>query len=261
MLNPPAVQKISYDSGVRNWFDPALIQKLPVSMKPGDSLVSTISMPKGLSLRAAIANGPEVRGDEDASPIKDAAVLTCVAEPLPPDAFRPAFCDRTQKIYLARNLKRELLPNLVRPADSPKITDYIRFTQRPWLNTCFFGFEEPVENMPWYGREVGRVVGNAGLLLCSNFTPQQKEPLLDNLVQVGIDYGGMIRAGHPGFPGFGGHGTGRKFPIVFAGILLGDEELARSTSHFPKPPSARTSRPRTAIPGPGRRSSSPGTPP
>ena len=52
MLNPPAVQKISYDSGVRNWFDPALIQKLPVSMKPGDSLVSTISMPKGLSLQA-----------------------------------------------------------------------------------------------------------------------------------------------------------------------------------------------------------------
>ncbi|MGO8702715.1 MAG: hypothetical protein ACLQVA_02770 [Candidatus Brocadiia bacterium] len=234
MLNPPAVQKISYDSGVRNWFDPSLIQKLPVSMKPGDSLVSTISMPVGLSLRAPIANGPEVRGDEDASPIKDAAVLTCVAEPLPPDAFRPAFCDRTQKIYLARNLKRELLPDLVRPADSPKITDYIRYTQRPWLNTCFFGFEEPVENMPWYGREVGRVVGNAGLLLCANFTPQQKEPLLDNLVQVGIDYGGMIRAGHPGFPGFGGHGTGRKFPIVFAGILLGDEELARINKSFPK---------------------------
>ena len=116
MLNPPAEQKISYDSGVRNYFDPSLIQKLPVSMKPGDSLVSTISMPFGLSLRAAIANGPEVRGEEDSSPIKDAAVLTCVAEPQPADAFRPAFCDRTQKIYLARNLKRELLPAVVPPA-------------------------------------------------------------------------------------------------------------------------------------------------
>ena len=88
--------------------------------------------------------------------------------------------------------------------------------------------------MPWYGREVGRVVGNAALLLCSNSTPQQKEPLLDNLVQVGIDYGGMIRAGHPGWPGFGGHGTGRKFPIVFAGVLLGDEELADINKSFPK---------------------------
>src|SRR5207248_6596125 len=40
MLNPPAKMKVSYDSGVRNWFDPALIQRLPIAMKPGDSLVS-----------------------------------------------------------------------------------------------------------------------------------------------------------------------------------------------------------------------------
>ena len=41
--------------------------------------------------------------------------------------------------------------------------------------------------MPQYGRELGRVVGDAALLLCCNFTPQQKEPLLDDFVQVGID--------------------------------------------------------------------------
>jgi hypothetical protein len=52
MLNPPAQMKVAYDSGVRNWFDPSLIQRLPVAMKPGDSLVSTISMPKGLVLQA-----------------------------------------------------------------------------------------------------------------------------------------------------------------------------------------------------------------
>ena len=103
-------------------FDPSLIQKLPVSMKPGDSLVSTISMPVGLSSGAAAdrQRAGEIRGDEDASPVKDAAVLTCVAEPLPPDAFRPAFCDRTQKIYLARNLKRELLPDARPPRRQPE---------------------------------------------------------------------------------------------------------------------------------------------
>ncbi len=47
MLNPPAARKVSYDDVVHNWFDPALIQRLPVSMKPGDSLVSTISVPMG----------------------------------------------------------------------------------------------------------------------------------------------------------------------------------------------------------------------
>ncbi len=239
MLNPPVAQKVAYDSGVRNYFDPSLIRKLPVTMKPGDALVSTISMPAGLKLRSPLATGPQERwvNDpqmEDVSPTKDAAVLTCLAEPAPADAFRPAYCDRTQKMYFARNLKRELLPSLALPADAPKLQEYIKYTQRPWVNTCFFGFEQPNENMPFYGREIGRVTGNAGLLLCSNAAPEQKEPLLIGLVQVGIDYGGLIRAGHPGFPAFGGHGTGRKFPIVFAGVLMGDDELARINKHFPK---------------------------
>lgn len=233
MLNPPAAMKVSYDSGVRNWFDPSLIQKLPVAMKPGDSLVTTISMPKGLVLNAPLRNKIE-RGVEDSSPIRTAAVLTCVPEPLPADAFRPAFCDRGQKIYLARDLKRELLPKAAAVKNMADVKLYTRFTQRPWVGTCFFGFEEPVENMPSYGLEYGRVAGISALLLCTDLKPEQKEALLDNYVQIGIDLGGMIRAGHPGFEGFGGHGSGRKIPIVFAGLLLGDEQLANINRSFPK---------------------------
>ena len=233
MLNPPAAMKVSYDSGVRNWFDPSLIQKLPVTMKPGDSLVSTISMPKGLVLDAQLRNKIE-RGVDDSSPIRTAAVLTCVAEPQPADAFRPAFCDRQQKVYLARNLRRELLPNASPTKSLPDIKMYIRFTQRPWVGTCFFGFEEPVENMPQYGLEYGRVAGISALLLCTKIPALEKEPLLVNYVQVGIDLGGMIRAGHPGWTAWGGHGSGRKLPIVFAGLLLGDNELANINRSFPK---------------------------
>jgi hypothetical protein len=43
------------------------------------------------------------------------------------------------------------------------------------------------------------VVGIAALLLCSDVEVKRKEPLLMNPVQVGIDLGGMIRAGHPGW--------------------------------------------------------------
>jgi hypothetical protein len=157
-----------------------------------------------------------------------------VAAPQPADAFRPAFCDRKHRIYLARDLKRELLPTAARTKSMPKIAQYIRFTQRPWVGTCFFGFEEPVENMPQYGQEVGRVAGVAALMLCTDLTPEQKEPLLVNYVQVGIDLGGMVRSGHPGWTGFGGHGSGRKLPIVFAGLLLGDDELANINRSFPK---------------------------
>ncbi|MBN2137336.1 MAG: hypothetical protein JW720_05995 [Sedimentisphaerales bacterium] len=233
MLNPPAKMEVAYDSGVRNWFTPSLIQHLPVAMKSGDSLVSTISMPKNLILHAQLRNKIE-RGVDDSSPIRTAAVLTCVGEPQPPDAFRPAFCDREQRIYLARNLKRDLLPAAKATESIPAIQQYIRFTRRPWVGTCFFGFEEPVENMPQYGLEYGRVAGISALLLCTNLEPQQKEPLLVNLVQVGIDLGGIIRAGHPGWTGWGGHGSGRKLPIVFAGLLLGDDQLANINKSFPK---------------------------
>jgi hypothetical protein len=233
LLNPPAQMKVAYDSGVRNWFDPSLIQKLPVAMKPGDSLVSTISMPKNLVLHAQLRNKIQ-RGEGDSSPIRTAAVLTCVGEPQPPDAFRPAFCDRQAKVYLARDLQRELLPKAAATKSIPKIEQYLRFTQRPWVGTGFFGFEEPVENMPQYGQEDGRVAGVAALMLCSDVTPERKEPLLVNYVQVGIDLGGMIRAGHPGWTGWGGHGSGRKLPIIFAGLLLGDEQLANINRSFPK---------------------------
>jgi hypothetical protein len=233
MLNPPARMKVAYDSGVRNWFDPALIQKLPVAMKPGDALVSTISMPKGLVLRAQLRNKIE-RGVDDSSPIRTAAVLTCVAGPQPADAFRPAFCDREQRIYLARNLRRELLPTAARPRSMANVELYVRFTQRPWVGTCFFSFEEPVENMPQYGLEYGRVAGISALLLCTDLKPEEKELLLDNYVQVGIDLGGIVRAEHPGWTGWGGHGSGRKMPIVFAGLLLGDDQLANINRSFPK---------------------------
>jgi hypothetical protein len=232
MLNPPAQMKVSYDSGVRNYFDPSLIQKLPVAMKPGDSLVSTISMPKGLVLKPQLWESVE-RGVDDSSPIRTAAVLTCVAEPLPPDAFRPAFCDRQAKIYLSRNLKRELLPRAA-ASNTPNIGLYVRFTQQPWVGTCFFGFESPVENMPQYGRDYARVVGIDALLLCTDLKPEEKETLLVDFVQVGIDLGGMIRSGHPGWEGFGGHGSGRKLPIVLAGLLLGDDELSQLNKSFPK---------------------------
>lgn len=233
MLNPPAKMQVAYDSGVRNWFTPSLIQRLPVTMKPGDSLVSTVSMPKNLVLHAQLRNKIE-RGVDDSSPIRTAAVLTCVSKPQPADAFRPAFCDRQQRIYLARNLKRELLPRAVTTPSMPKTLKYIRFTQRPWVGTCFFGFEEPVENMPQYGLEYGRVVGISSLLLCTDLNPEQKELLLVNFVQVGIDLGGIVRAGHSGWTGWGGHGSGRKLPIVFAGLLLGDDELANINNSFPK---------------------------
>ena len=258
MINPPAEMKVAYDSGVRNFFDPALVQKLPARLKPGDSLVATISMPKGLKLRAPLWQNVE-RGVDDSSPVRTAAVLTCVAQPQPADAIRPGFCDRQQRIYLSRNLKRELLPNVAAVKGMPLLERFVRFTRRPWVGTGFFGFEAPVENMPQYGRDYGRVAGISALLLCTDLTPAQKEPLLINYVQVGIDLGAMIRAGHPGWTGFGGHGSGASCPLSSPASCWTIRCWPTSTSRSPRRASARTSRPPMPIAGPATRWSLPGT--
>ncbi len=234
MLNPPARQEVAYDSGIHNWFRRKRIATPPIAMAPGDSLVSTISLKIGEKTKFPYhGNGP-VRGRADNSPVKTAAVLTCVAKPLPADAFRPAFCDRNQTIYLSRNLKRDLLGRLAKPSNTPDLATWVRVFQRPWVNTGFFGFDQPMENMPHYGQWVGQAQSVGGLMLMLDFAPDQKERLLTRMVQVGIDYWGAVKSGHPGWQGWGGHGSGRKFPIVLAGVLLGDERMAAPTRSFPR---------------------------
>lgn len=234
MLNPPAKQVVAYDTGVRNYSKPDLVAVPPLVLKPGDSLVSTISLKVGEKVQFPYYSEGKMREQHDNSPVKTAAILTCVAEPQLADAFRPSYGDRQQKIYLARNLKPDLLPRLKPPPNTADVEIWIRIYQRPWVNTCFFGFEQPMENMPHYGQWVGQAQSMGGLMLMLDLPPAKKERLLINMVQVGIDYWGLVRNGHPGWQGWGGHGSGRKFPIVFAGLLLGDHEMASITKTYPK---------------------------
>jgi hypothetical protein len=47
MLNLPARQEVAWDSGVMNYYRPEYRARLPVAMKPGDSLASSISLRQG----------------------------------------------------------------------------------------------------------------------------------------------------------------------------------------------------------------------
>ena len=238
VLNLPTYPgKSGFDARVRQGrYDPGLRASLPVHMKPGDSLISTISVERMEELPA-----PLRPSDKAISPVRTAAVLTCLAKAVPPDAFRPSHCDREQKIFLARNLHRELLLRLAVVEggleQGPwKITpeDWADRFQRPWLDVCFFNFDAPIEYMPNYGREIGRSVGVASLALLLDFPKERKERLLTNFVQYGIDLWGIVRAGHRGWPALGGHGSGRKWPIIFAGMMLGDADMQSPNKKYPK---------------------------
>jgi hypothetical protein len=77
-------------------------------------------------------------------------------------------------------------------------------------------------------------VGIGALVLCLDLPPAEKETLLVPYVQVGIDYWGLIEAGHPGWPVLGGHHSGRKLPILIAGMLFDDGRMARPSVTYPK---------------------------
>jgi hypothetical protein len=67
----------------------------------------------------------------------------------------------------------------------------------------------------------------------ARFTARSQLPVVDNVSIDGIDLWGIARAGYPGWPAHGGHGSGRKWPIIFAGMLLGDTAMASPNATLP----------------------------
>src|ERR1700735_4514208 len=223
VLNLPSKNgKSGFDSRLNDgtdessWFDASLRSYPPISLKPGDSLVSSISLPQIHSL-------PEVMraSDMSASPVSSVSVLTVLAAAPSDDASRPSYCDRSQAIYHANSLQRNLLPSLAppNPSNTPPLSQFETWYRRPWIDTNAFLFDAPAEYMPSYGQHIAFADSYASLLLMLNFPADQKVNLTNYFVQYGIDLYGCVQAGY-GWPAFGGHRSGRKLPIIFAGILL-----------------------------------------
>jgi hypothetical protein len=226
-LNPPSKAKTcGFDSRVpSDRYDPDLFAHLPIAMKPGDALVSTISRDN---------DQLTMWDSQHIDPLRVAAVLTCLAEPVPADAFRPSYCaSKNSKIFLARNLKRELLPKLARVAGMPaSLEGYARDFQKPWIDLADFGFAAPMQNLQHYGQMIADQVGEGSLLLEMDYPPREKEPVLVGLAQVGIDLYGVARGGFV-WQAHGGLNSGRKWPILLAGIMLDDPELKAPQAKLP----------------------------
>jgi len=234
---PTANSKSGFDSRLNDgtdeswWFDPSVRVYPPISLNPGDSLVSSISL-------AQIHSLPEVMRatDMSASPVATVSVLTVLASTPTADAFRPSYCDRSQTIYHANSLQRNLLPSLTPPSDpnagTPTLATFEVYYRRPWIDTNPFLFDAPAEYMPSYGQHIAFADSYASLLLMLNFPPDQKVNLTNYFVQYGIDLYGCVQTGY-GWPAFGGHRSGRKLPIIFAGILLNNSGMKNVSADYP----------------------------
>jgi hypothetical protein len=143
---PPGDQGTGFDDRSAN-YRASFRAYPPVYLKPGDALVSTISISDSAraTVVAWLAPNP---GTE--SICKTAGVLTCVAAPVATDAFRPSYCDRSQTLYYADSLRWNLLPNLahVNSMTAALLHEWSwHFMNSPWLDVCFFGFDAPVDYM------------------------------------------------------------------------------------------------------------------
>jgi hypothetical protein len=193
----------------------------PLRLEPGQSLVSVQSL-----LGKPAKEPPN---------LQTAAVLTCLAKAPAPDAFRPPYVrgDKTVR-HRAAGLDFAVLPRLRAPIDVPPIAEVAQGFERLWLDhfpEWPVRYSHPRDNMPDYGRDRTALVGSGALQLLLDLPSEQKRELYVRMVQIGIDLHGALRSGCR-WQGIGGHGSGRKFPILLAGLALHDEQMLGIGAEF-----------------------------
>jgi uncharacterized repeat protein (TIGR02543 family) len=186
-----------------------LSKENPLVVNPDSSLVSTISAPEA-----------------GTNPLKVAAVLTVLDGPAPEGSFRPPYSGSDKTIrFNKEQLDYSLLASLKPVPGVPSLAIVERYFERVWLDHIpeWPGrSHHPLENMKAYDRDICTQEGIGAVMLNLNFKNHRKETLLVRFVQLGIDNYGVIQDG--------GretwlHDSGRKFPILFAGIMLDDPNM------------------------------------
>lgn len=202
--------------------------KLPLELEAGVTLISSVSN-ASLPVDNFAKNimWPEEKTSETV--MRTAAVLTCIKEPPPKNAFRPPYAGSVKPIFKTDDILWDELPSLPASGDVPSWEDFERYFQRPWIDHLMSWSQQqlvPNENGPNYGREHARIVSIASLMVSLDVPRERKEKLTIGLIQRGIDLYGLAMAGGYWNEG-GGHSSGRKWPILFASIMLGEPSLSR----------------------------------
>lgn len=219
--------KQSYDSRAAGFSEEDVIE-FPLELNPNLSLISSISN-KSLPVDHFAKNIMWDGERKSETVMKAAAVLTCVEEIPPKDAFRPPYVGTAKPIFQAKNIQWGLLPNLTPAGEVPSWDEFERYFKRPWIDHLMSWSQQqlvPNENGPNYGREHARLVSIASLMVSLDVPKEKKETLTIGLIQRGIDLHGLAMEGGYWNEG-GGHSSGRKWPILFASIMLDELKISQ----------------------------------
>ena len=242
MVNPGTTARQGYDSTLAS-YDESMNAGLPngrpvapnnpLILQPNQTLISMVSW---LYHSAADTEPgcPGFNGGTKAPrPVtRSAAILTCLDRPPPDGSFRPIYCGTDKAIkYQKSSLKIGLLQKRPPVGRTPSVAAVENAMSRTWVdhvNEFLGAMVHPSEHMPNYGRDMTNLMNEAALMLHLDFDAlpgkPSKDKILINLVQYGIDLAGIADHGG-GWPANGGHSMGRKWPILFAGLMLDDVHL------------------------------------
>jgi hypothetical protein len=181
------------------------------------------------------ADTPAVRGAGSRPQLQGMEYLTVVSAVPAPNSFRPppGATDKTS-YWTVADLDYSILKSHKRLAGAPSLSTVERWIEKPWPSFITDNqgrWIHPRDNMSEYGRDLGRKLGNAGLVLHSDYSEAEKEQLYIRLVQIGIDTHYTVRQGGI-FTGFGAINTGWKWPVVLAGLALDDPDIKAAAASF-----------------------------
>ena len=241
MVNPQTGSAHGYHTAV-NGYDAGLnvATQLPQRLEPGDALVATAGWAESDD------GAPDSTSSMEGAPrpsLRQAMVLTVLEEPPPDGSFRPAYSPNQDEFFTLDDVDWEQLPSVTTPGElSTSFAVHESRTRYVWLDhkPQWSGrYLHPSDNMPDYGRDIAARINEAILALMTDAPVAQKKPTAINVLQIGIDLAGVVddvSAREDAYYGEfgGGHGVGRKWPVLFSGHLLGADEL-KDVAALPPP--------------------------
>jgi hypothetical protein len=242
--NGYALTHQGYDDRATQW-DSKLVVTYPLQLAAGSSLVSTQSVPE-VPFTLPIQPDPLLVSGNPAAPfteakvidgtaILNAAVLTVVATPPGADCLRPAFAGTDKTLYCKSQIDMTTLPKLPVPASAPLFPLMQRQLQRPWTGIArnFARAEiSAANNEISYGRDLSNLLGDIVLSLCLDYPDAQKETILYGLLQVAIDNFYASKLDTHLWQTNGGYSTGRKLPILVAGLVFNSNDMLSIKADF-----------------------------
>ena len=230
-------------------------------IEPGDVVVSTVSNGESIETPCVTPLPPygadkpwesALTGFCSPSPIRYAAVLTCVSDatkPTTPDVFRKPYYmpsasarESLANLSASASIDWSRLPRVGMPSTTyppPTYAGMKELFNKVWLEhisgegNSFTLF--PIKHMATYGEYQREAISSAALLAMTNpdatvpngptaATPANTHfrEMLYGMLQVGIDTFGLMQDPTHSFEGTGGQVGGRKFLVAFAGHLFGN---------------------------------------